>query len=71
MGRRLPRNLYGLVKAAGGAPMQAAQGLLAFNTIDFTLGDKPSLSANGAEDTTLHDLLAEALQELILAFILS
>ena len=47
------------------------QCLLAFYTIGLALGDEPTLSANSAEDATLDDLLAETLQQLILAFIRS
>ena len=48
---------------------QTPQCLLAFYTIGLALGDEPTLSANSAEDATLDDLLAETLQQLILAFI--
>ena len=52
-------------------PAQTPQCLLAFYTISLALGDKPTLSANSAEDAALDDLLAETLQQLILAFIRS
>ena len=50
---------------------QTPQCLFAFYTIGFALGDEPTLASDSAEDATLDDLLAETLQQLILAFIWS
>ena len=47
------------------------QCLFTFYTIGLTLGDEPTLAPYSAEDATLDDLLAETLQQLILAFIWS
>lgn len=50
---------------------QAPQCLFPFYTIGFALGDEPTLASYSAEDAALDDLLAETLQQLILAFIRS
>jgi len=48
------------------AALNASDCLLLLNTFQLALADKPAFSAHGAEDATLHDLLAEALEQLIL-----
>ena len=50
---------------------QTPQCLFPFYTIGFALGDEPTLASDSAEDAALDDLLAETLQQLILAFIWS
>ena len=50
---------------------QTPQCLFPFNTIGFAFGDEPTLAPDSAEDATLDDLLAETLQQLILAFVWS
>ena len=49
--------------------LDAADGLFLLNTAIFAFGNEPAFSADGAQHSTLDDLLAEALQQLLLRFI--
>jgi hypothetical protein len=51
------------------AALHAANSLFLLDAAQFTLADKPALAANGAQNTTLHNLFAEALEQLILRFV--
>jgi len=53
------------------SPFEASHGLFLFHPALFALGDKPTLPADSAQDTTLDNLLAKALQELILRLIIA
>jgi hypothetical protein len=46
--------------------LEPPDGFLLIDPAQLALGHKPTFSANGAQDTTLRNLFAEALQQLIL-----
>jgi hypothetical protein len=62
--RRLSLTLLPLLKLAL-PTLQAANRLLALDSAQFALGDKPSLPSNGAQDAAFGDLFPESLQELL------
>jgi hypothetical protein len=59
----------GFAASANLASLNAADGLLLLNPAQLALRNKPALAADGAQDTALYDLFAEALQELVLRFV--
>ena len=60
-----------LAHSAGLTAFNPADGLLLFNPAQLTLGNEPPLAAHRAEDATLDDLLAEALEQLVLRLVLA
>src|SRR5574340_625182 len=50
------------------ATFDAADRLLAFHAALFALGDEPTFTAYGAENTALYDLLPKALEQRVLRF---
>src|SRR5262249_1657992 len=51
------------------ALVDAADGLLLLDAANFALRDKPALVAELAQQAAAHDLLLEALEELLLRFV--
>ena len=49
--------------------LDPADCLLFLDASEFTLADKPAFAADGAQNTTLNDFLAEAFEQLILRFV--
>jgi len=58
-----------LVTSANLAALNAPDGLFLLDTPQLALGNKPAFAADRAQHTALHNLFAEALEQLILRFI--
>jgi hypothetical protein len=53
------------------AALNAANSLFLLDTSQFTLANEPALAPDGAQYTALDNLFTEALEQLILGFILT
>jgi hypothetical protein len=61
--------MFLLARFADLASLHPADSLLLFNAAQLTLRDEPSFAAHSAQDATLDNLLAKALEQLVLRFI--